>query len=51
MTEFFAMGGYAAYVWPTWAVSAAVLVALVVHALLERRAAREALRRLETDEA
>ena len=51
MTEFFAMGGYAAYVWPTWAVSTVVLVALVVHALLERHAAREALRRLETDEA
>ncbi|RKQ96625.1 MULTISPECIES: heme exporter protein CcmD [Maricaulis] len=51
MSEFLAMGGYAAFVWPTWAVSALVIGALVVHALLERKAARDALRRIEEDEA
>ena len=51
MSEFLAMGGYAAFVWPTWGVSALVLIGLVAHALIERREAREALRRLEEDEA
>lgn len=51
MTGFFAMGGYAAFVWPAWGISAAALAGLVVFALLERRAARERLRRLEDDEA
>jgi len=51
MSEFLAMGGYAAFVWPTWVASVLALVGLAVHALLERRAAREALRRLEEDEA
>ncbi len=28
MSEFFAMGGYAAYVWPAYGVAAAVLIGL-----------------------
>ena len=30
MTEFFAMGGYAAYVWPAYGFAALVLIALLV---------------------
>jgi heme exporter protein D len=30
MNEFFAMGGYAAYVWPAYAVSVVALIALAV---------------------
>lgn len=30
MNEFFAMGGYAAYVWPAYAVSIVALIALAV---------------------
>ena len=51
MSDFLAMGGYAAFIWPTWLASASVLIGLVAHALIERRQAREALRRLEQDEA
>ncbi|GLK52754.1 heme exporter protein CcmD [Maricaulis virginensis] len=51
MSEFFAMGGYAAFIWPAWGLSALALAALVVLALLERRAATGRLRRLENDEA
>jgi heme exporter protein D len=29
VTEFFAMGGYAAYVWPAYAISAIVLLAVL----------------------
>jgi heme exporter protein D len=43
MTEFLAMGGYAVFVWPSYAVSALVLVGLV---WLSRRAARRARARL-----
>ncbi|MEP3072679.1 heme exporter protein CcmD [Maricaulis sp.] len=51
MSEFLAMGGYAAFIWPAWGLSALALAALVILALLERRAATERLRRLENDEA
>ena len=51
MSEFLEMGGYAAFVWPTWAASVLALAGLVAHALIGRRQAREALRRLERDEA
>jgi len=36
MMEFFAMGGFAAFVWPAWGVAAALLLALAMassHAL------------------
>ena len=51
MSEFLTMGGYAAFVWPAWGLSAAALAGLVVFALPERRAAAERLRQLEEDEA
>ncbi|MFY0639267.1 heme exporter protein CcmD [Maricaulis maris] len=51
MNAFLDMGGYAAFVWPTWGLSFAALAGLVVHAIMERRAAQAALRRLEEDEA
>jgi len=42
-TEFFAMGGYALYVWSVYAIAAVVLVLNVLHPLVRRRAV---LRRL-----
>lgn len=51
MSEFLAMGGYAAFVWSAWGLSALAVAGLVVFALMERGAARERLRRLEEDEA
>ena len=51
MSDFFAMGGYAVWVWSAWGLSAAALIGLVVAALAERRAASDRLRRLENDEA
>ena len=56
MIEFFAMGGYAAYVWPALAVAALVMAALYVesrHALGAREAELEALQqaRAEADPA
>ena len=38
MSDFFAMGGYAAYVWPCYAVFALVVVAHVVAPRLAKRA-------------
>ena len=49
MTEFFAMGGYAAYVWPAYGFAALVLIALLVQSWrgARRRAAElEQVRRL-----
>jgi heme exporter protein D len=45
MTEFFAMGGYAAFVWPAYAVSIGGLAAMIV---LTLRAYARARRRLST---
>ena len=46
VSEFFAMGGYAFYVWTSYGIAAVVLVANVVApALRRRRLAREFTRR------
>lgn len=49
MKDFFAMGGYGAYVWPAYLVSAATLAALVAFVL--RRAARARKRLAALDKA
>jgi len=48
MTDFFAMGGYAAFVWPAYALSVIVLAALMARTLWANRRARDMLRRMET---
>ena len=44
MSDYFAMGGYAAYVWPAYAVTALVLIGLLVTTLRDLRS-REAMAR------
>ena len=49
MSDFFAMGGYGAYLWPCYALTAAVTIANVVLARRSlRRAQQQARRRLES---
>ncbi|MHC8508315.1 MAG: heme exporter protein CcmD [Rhodospirillales bacterium] len=48
MSEFFAMGGYAAFVWPCYAAFAVVIAALALHAALGLARARAALAHLES---
>jgi heme exporter protein D len=43
MTDFFAMGGYAAYVWPAYAVTLLVLVAMMVASVRSLRQRRKVL--------
>lgn len=43
MSEFLAMGGYAAFVWPAWGAAALVLGGLLVASLVARRRVRRAL--------
>ncbi len=43
--DFFHMGGYAVYVWTSYALAAAVLVANVVHPFVQRRRLFAALAR------
>jgi heme exporter protein D len=49
MTIFLTMGGYAVYVWPAYAVSLVVLIALIVSSLKGHARARDAVRRLEAE--
>jgi heme exporter protein D len=51
MAEFFAMGGYAAYVWPAYGLSALALAALIAISLLESRRAAAQLRALDNDKS
>lgn len=52
MNEFLAMGGYAEYVWPSFGLTALVLVWNIVAARRRHAAARQAaLRRIEAKEA
>ena len=49
MSGFFAMGGYAAFIWPAYAISALALVAMVWQSLAAWRAARKRLEMLERE--
>ncbi|MCH7930695.1 MAG: heme exporter protein CcmD [Proteobacteria bacterium] len=54
MTEFLAMGGYAAFVWPAFAIAAVVMTVLWVaswRTLRAREAELEALQRARADAA
>ncbi|MCP4328949.1 MAG: heme exporter protein CcmD [Alphaproteobacteria bacterium] len=50
MSEFFAMGGYAAYVWPAFAITAIVLVGLFLVSLRDLRKREALLERLQREE-
>lgn len=47
MAQFLAMGGYAVYVWPAYAVAALVLGGLAVESVLAYRRARRMLGAVE----
>jgi heme exporter protein D len=47
MSEFFSMGGYAAFVWPAYAVTALVLGGLLFQSVRRYRQRRRELERLE----
>ena len=48
MSEFFAMGGYGAFVWPCVALSFAILAALLISARSRLRGVQRRLRDLST---
>ncbi len=45
--RFLAMGGYAAFVWPAYAVAAAVLLGMILDTVIAHRRCRRALEALE----
>lgn len=47
MADFFSMGGYAAYVWPSYGLAALILVGLVVASIRGLRAREATLKALE----
>ena len=49
MANFFAMGGYAVYVWPAYALTALVLVVATVISVRAHARAKNAVRRLEEE--
>jgi len=50
MSAFFAMGGYAAYVWPAYFVAAATIGGMAIQTILQWRGARDRIRALEGDD-
>ena len=48
LPEFFAMGGYAGFIWPAYGIAALVLVGLLVVSMHQLRQAREMLRRYDS---
>ncbi|MEM8987553.1 MAG: heme exporter protein CcmD [Pseudomonadota bacterium] len=51
MTGFFEMGGYAAYVWPAWGLSAVLLAALALISLQDYKRAKRAADALKNEDA
>lgn len=51
LAAFLSMGGHGPYVWAAWLTTAALLIAVVVHARLERRQLMRDLRRRARREA
>ncbi len=54
LAEYFAMGGYAAYVWPAYGVAALVMIALAIVAVRDywaRQALLTTLREQKSDNA
>ena len=49
MANFFAMGGYAVFVWPAYAVTFAVLIAAIVVSVQARAKAKKSVRQLEEE--
>ena len=49
MSAFFAMGGYAAFIWPAYAISALALAGMVWRCWAAWRAAKARLEALERD--
>lgn len=49
MSEFLAMGGYAAYVWPAYAATVVVGLAVGLHSLRRYRRARDLVHKLEKE--
>ena len=49
MADFFAMGGYAGFVWPAYIITAIVLIAAIAVSLQAHRNARRSVQRLEDD--
>ncbi len=49
MAEFFDMGGYAAFIWPAFGISALVLIGMLVAALRRLREREALLAKLETE--
>jgi heme exporter protein D len=47
LAEFFAMGGYAGFIWPAYGIAALVLVGVLAVSLQQLRQARELLRRYD----
>lgn len=49
MADFLAMGGYGVYIWPSYAMSAIVLIAATIVSLKSHRSAKKAVRQLEEE--
>ena len=49
MTGFFAMGGYAAFIWPAYGISAVALVGMIWQCIAAWRTARRRLEALERE--
>lgn len=47
MNEFFDMGGYAAFVWPSYALAGAIMVGLLVHSIITWREQENLLKNLK----
>ena len=49
MSEFFAMGGYGAFVWPSYGLTAGIMVALLIASLRSLKSTESTFERLKAE--
>ncbi|MCP4952837.1 heme exporter protein CcmD [Arenicellales bacterium nBUS_48] len=49
MLEFFQMGGYAAYVWPAYGITALCMILVIVHPIRKHQKLRQTLSQLHAE--
>ena len=47
MIEFFNMGGYASFIWPSWGIAVCIMIGITIQSLIKSRQINRRLKQLD----